>query len=112
LPALLSAITAGLGATLAVFRVMLAAFGCAGITHRRTKHAHLVDELRSPAHERCGLPANGGTIAVETDAIDHALEIILVETGVGTMVTFQGATHTNFNTRLILPVGHEDTLLR
>jgi hypothetical protein len=88
---------------------MFAAFGGAGIAYRCAQHAQLVHEWRPMAHERRRLPADGRTVTIVADAIDHALDVVFVETRVGTMMTLLSATHTRLDARLMLLVGHGDT---
>lgn len=112
LPAFLRTTLARFGASLAVIGFMLLAFRTARIADFGAKTADVVSELRAAAHQGRRAPADFGTIAVETNALGHLLDITLAQTRVGTMLARLCTFDTSIDTGCILFVSHQKILLK
>lgn len=100
--ALLGAVPARFGATLAMVIVMLGTFLGAGIANIGTDAANLVDEPGAATHEGDAQATYLGAVEAQTCALRHAAQAL-----VGTVITFLSATATGGDARLMLLVRHE-----
>jgi hypothetical protein len=85
---------------------MLLTLDAAGLANFCANTADFRCELRVATQEQCCGPADGRTVAVKPDALNHALDIVLVQTGIRAMLTLLGAPGTRLDTRLVLAVNH------
>jgi len=82
------------------------AFRTTGLADFGAKLANLLGELAAAGHETNGGVADFGAVAVEADALDHHLYILLAEAGIGAMVAGDGAGLTGFDTLLVRLMCH------
>ena len=99
-PAFIRATPAGLRALLAVIHAEPGALVCTCTANFSAHLANLGSKGAAPGHERRCRSANLGAIHIQTDAVRHAIGILLLQAGYGTVVTDHGALVTGFNTRL------------
>ena len=106
LAALIGAPMAGLSTPLAMIVVMLRAFRGACIADFRAHAADVIDELRSPAHERDRDPARRSTIVIEPDAVRQVGHVRLVEARLRAMFALLRAFVTRINAGFVHLVTH------
>jgi hypothetical protein len=92
--------------------LVLGTFPSASVTKVGTKTANFFDERRSPAHECRRCPAQRRTIPVGADAVRHHGDIILGETGIGTVFASLGALHAGFDASCEFFVRHDFLLFQ
>jgi hypothetical protein len=96
-----------LRAPLAVVLLVLLTLGAACLADLGAQTTQFGGEARAAAHERRRFKADGGTIAVQTDALRHHADVLLPQARLGTMLTLLGALHTCSDARLKLFVSHD-----
>ena len=107
-PAGFGTAAASLGALAAVVHVLSVLFtlGSARFADVGAQLAHVGGVGTVAGHEGHSHVANFGAVAVEANAPDHHLHVLLAEAGVGAVVASHGAGLAGFNTVLIRLVCH------
>lgn len=93
---------AGFGTGLAMIVAMTLALGCTRFANVRTDPANVAQVVRTAAHESGCRPANGGTIAIQPDALGHGLDVRFVQTRLGAILAFARGIYAGLETKMIL----------
>lgn len=77
---------------------------CAGMTDICADTAELIAEASAHAHYLRGYVTYGGTFKIQLDTGPQCVNVLFVQTGHGTVITFGCTCLAGFNTLLILLV--------
>lgn len=101
--------SARLGTATAMLLLVLLTLGTASITDIRAYTANVGGKTGASAHQRRRGPTDGGTIAIQSDAFAHGLDIRFAKAGVSAVFAFRGTMATCLDTRFKLFVRHNET---
>ncbi len=104
----MSALLAGLGALLAMRHVMFGTFVAAGLADISAECADCLGMDAASGHGSSSKRANLGAVHIQRNALDHHLDVGLVQTGSCAMVTGHGAGVASLNAGVVLLVRHGD----
>ena len=104
----MSAQLAGLRTLLAMRHVVFGTFVAAGLANIGTECADCLGMGATSGHGSGSKHTNLGAVHIQRDALDHHLDVSLVQTGSCAMVTGHGAGAASFNAGVVLLVRHDD----
>lgn len=88
--------------------VMFGTFVAAGLADIRAECADCLNMGATSGHGSRSKRTNLGAVHIQRDALDHHLDVGLVQTGSCAMVTGHGAGVASFNAGVVLLVRHGD----
>ena len=104
----MSALLAGLGALFAMRHVMFGAFVPAGLADICAECANCLDMGATSGHGSSSKRTNLGAVHIQRYALNHHLDVGLVQTGSCAMVTGHGAGVASVNAGTVLLMRHGD----